>query len=1028
MRPILTALILLLSFGDAHAGEEPASDQGGTSPPPPPGQIESPSSPPPIATVPDPTPAPLPSALLIPSPPRLVRPPEVPFPETAVAAGLEGAVVVEMEVDERGFPRGGVVIREPGGGLGQAVLDALPTAAFDSARNLEGIPVPVRHVFLRLVLDSPAIPDAPPITGTPAAELTSNPELVQFVDAPYPEAALASRLEGSPVLQIDVDARGEVMDVRLDEPAGNGFDEAAVRAAWQFRFKPAQAGDVPVPVTITYAYRFAWQPPPPPLPPPDAPRPEAGISPETAAKRVNPEGPVNLSGVLRERGSRSTLANIEVFIEELEQTSLSDAVGRFSFRGLPEGTWHVLVASPGFEPFRTEEIIRPGEASEVVYYVRPTPSGANRTTVRVREEKKEVQRRTLEISEIEKVPGTFGDPIKAVQNLPGIARSPFDFGLLLVRGSAPEDTGVYVDGIRVPLIYHFGGLRSVLSPVMLDSIDFYPGGYGVTYGRTTGGALDVKSKVQFPKELHGLARIDLIDIEVAVVGPLPRKGDPANPVGGFAVAARRSYLDVVLPAIAPPQLDLSRTSLPRWWDVQGKVQLRPDPRYRFGWFGYASDDAAGLYSEDPITPSDPTSSGEISTRISFTRQMLYLDLKLHPRFTLKGSAAYGFDYNIIDLTQLFRLGASSHSVTTRVDGFWEAFPWLTVHGGADTIVGTYDYEIYFGSADRQSGFTDPNAEKEPLLLEGNNLGMGAGVYLEAIVRPWGERLTLLPGLRFDNYGILDAFSLNTLDPRFSFRVALGRGITTKGSVGIYHQNPQPYEWVEGTGNPDLSAERSPQVTLGGEFQFTDFLSLDIDLFYKSLEDLVVPAFVAENEAGDRLVWENRGQGRIYGGELMLQCKPWHGLQGWIAYTFQRSFRRDNPGDSWYRYDFDQPHILDVVARYQLPGDLAVGARFRLVSGNPYTVSTRLDYDVDSFTYEATSGEYNAERLPTFHQLDIRIDKTFRFRTWKLEAYLEILNVYNRANPEQVTYNFDYSERTYINSLPFLPNLGLRVDF
>src|SRR6185436_5348035 len=92
------------------------------------------------------------------------------------------------------------------------------------------------------------------------------------------------------------------------------------------------------------------------------------------------------------------------------------------------------------------------------------------------------------------VPGTMGDPLRAVQSLPGVARAPFGIGLLVVRGASPADSGVFLDGVQLPALYHFLVGPSVLSPQLIDRIDFYPGGFGVQNGRITAGAVDVTAR------------------------------------------------------------------------------------------------------------------------------------------------------------------------------------------------------------------------------------------------------------------------------------------------------------------------------------------------------------------------------------------------------------------------------------------------------------------------------------------------------------------------------------------------------
>ena len=135
-----------------------------------------------------------------------------------------------------------------------------------------------------------------------------------------------------------------------------------------------------------------------------------------------------------------------------------------------------------------------GEVSVVKLWLRAEQYRENEIVGLYDQPTDEVTRRTITMAEIEQIPGTFGDPVRVVQTLPGAARSPFSTGLLIIRGADPEDSGVYIDGIRVPIIYHITGATSVISPDIIESVDYLPGGYGVQYGRTMGGTVDVKTK------------------------------------------------------------------------------------------------------------------------------------------------------------------------------------------------------------------------------------------------------------------------------------------------------------------------------------------------------------------------------------------------------------------------------------------------------------------------------------------------------------------------------------------------------
>jgi hypothetical protein len=87
-------------------------------------------------------------------------------------------------------------------------------------------------------------------------------------------------------------------------------------------------------------------------------------------------------------------------------------------------------------------------------------------------------------------------------------------------------------------------------------------------------------------------------------------------------------------------------------------------------------------------------------------------------------------------------------------------------------------------------------------------------------------------------------------------------------------------------------------------------------------------------------------------------------------------------------------------------------------------------------FNAASGTYTAipsvapysDRLTTFHQLDIRVDKTYKFKRWQLSTYLDVQNVYNQSNVEGLQYNYNFTARNNVSGLPILPSFGIRGQF
>ncbi len=1004
--------------GSADASQESSGESGSESTLEVSSQEDEVAEPAPIPPEGLPSPADLPAVLDAPLPI---------YPPAALEAGIGGRAVLELQLDADGVVTRATLLEDPGHDMGAAALAAASEVIFDSPPE-EGPDHALRRYFYPVDFvptkpDSTNDAESEQDSAAPeiADELTVLPLLTREQQPEFPVLAREAGIEGEVLLELDLDETGALRSVRMLQaaPPGWGLELEAVRAAWKMRFSPAFAGEVAVPVRITYTYGFTLE---------EQVVETIADSPKQG-ENIDPDGPINFSGFVRERGSRKALSGVEVLIAQLEHSAPTNERGFFEFRGIPAGLHRAIVAVPGYHTFETQEEIQPGEATEVIYFLKERPEGIPETIVRTQREKKEVAKRSITIETIERVPGTFGDPVRIVQNLPGVARSPFDFGLLIVRGSGPEDSAAHIDGIRVPQLFHFGGFRSILTPILLDSVDFYPGGYGSRYGRLTGGILDVRTRQRYESELHGLVQADMLDASAAITGPIRRVSDKSE-IGGFVVAARRSYLDIILPAILPADtIDLGRIVLPQWTDIQGKITLRPHRNHSLSVLAFYSQDRAASRSEDPGKQNNAT-QGEFSFRNDFWRTNVSWTARNRDWFRNDLVLSTGQDIQRFGVGQFATVDALAFWFLMREEAEFGLAPWLDLVAGSDIILGHYDFTFQFNSLDVRTFGSDPNAEREELTIADQNVGFAPSVFIESRFKLADERIRLNPSLRYDHYTVPEQFAFNTLDPRFSFRITPDpeKRLDIKGSAGIYHQNPQGYEILDATGNNELNPEKSYQFSLGAEIQFTDFLSLDVLGFYKRLEDLIVFDQSADLSDGFGSSWVNSGDGHIYGMEVFLRWETFKNFEGWVALTLQRSQRRDHPDWDFYWYDFDQPVILDVVASYRLPYGFRIGARWRYTSGNPDTPVINSIYDSDSDNYIPLQGPYNSDRLPAFHALDIRIDKDFNFRRWKLTVYLDLMNVYNRKNPESKVYNFDYTERTFLYGLPILPNLGFKAQF
>src|SRR5688572_1523330 len=342
--------------------------------------------------------------------------------------------------------------------------------------------------------------------GTPTEQAVTPPKLVKFVEAEYPAAAAAAGLEADVDLVLSIDADGRVTAADVSEARGHGFDEAAQAAALAFRFEPARRGDQAVASKILYRYSFHLDQKP--------------TKPQALPVAV-------LRGRVEVSGGDAALAGARIVIrrdEELVRELVSDAAGHWEARDLAPGRYRLTVSADGFEEYSVSETLGDDEEVSVRYRLVAAVDDGDTTTIVVHGERpaREVTRRTITRREMSRVPGTSGDALRSLQNLPGVARPPSLSGVLMVRGTPPTSTPVFVEGMFLPNVYHLGGLSSVIPTELMEEINFYPGNFSVRFGRALAGVVDAHMReTRDDGRYHGLLQLDLIDVRAVAEGPLP---------------------------------------------------------------------------------------------------------------------------------------------------------------------------------------------------------------------------------------------------------------------------------------------------------------------------------------------------------------------------------------------------------------------------------------------------------------------------------------------------------------------------
>jgi TonB family protein len=869
--------------------------------------------------------------------------------------------------------------------------------------------------------------------------VTKPPKLVKFVPAVYPKDKHDAGVTANVLLSIEIGADGQVGEVEVVQSGGADFDAAAVAAVKQFVFEPAEIDHEPAPVKITYRYAF------------------------TILEQIVKSGPqINFDGVVLERFKKTPMPRVTVTLLDLGGVKgVTDADGHFAFLDVPAGKHKVQLSHPKLVTVVTEELISLGKRRTVKYLVEEREEGVDEEiVVRAPRIKKEAVETRIRTEEARRVPGTQGDTLKVVQNLPGVARSSFGSGQLIVWGSAPNETHVNVDGVEIPTLYHVGGLRSSINSDMTRSIDLAPGTYSADYGRGLGGLVKI-DLASLPKEgVHGYVAADEMDASGLVSTAI-------TPRLRVAVAGRVSYLDRSLALVTSQDVG-DFVPIPRYDDYQARatLALRRDEELTATFLG--SDDRL----QRTIPSNDPGENRTQETDLSWQRFILRYTRLLPDGSSVVVTPSIGLENS----TDALSFGLVPVSLEYRAWQYALRASYRSRLSSAVTLSLGLDMEARSTSLHRHGSLTLPAREGDITVFgqePGNAINDDRWNVLTIDTAPYVNseltfgRLAVVAGLRFEPVlieGSPDLPSNGTVPPRGYGRFVLpenpvellpddavsravrsarvfaiapnprltaayhaAKRLTLTAGAGIYSQPPDPADMSPVFGNPNLTVERSIQVSGGFNYKLRPTLSFEVIGFYKRFIDLV-----ARNENPSPPVAQSLTQdeiGRAYGAQALLRQELLRGFFGWVTYTYSRSERKDHPDTDWRLFDYDQTHVFSILASYQLGHGWEVGSRFRYTTGFPRTPVIGAYANVpDLQASDPIFGAHNSIRIPAFYQLDARAERAFVFRRVKLNVFLDVQNVTNRKNPEEIIYNYNYTTRAYITGFPTLALLGARLEF
>ncbi len=735
---------------------------------------------------------------------------------------------------------------------------------------------------------------------------------------------------------------------------------------------------------------------------------------------------VRIEGRLFEKGTRVPMKETNVFILPHKLKATTDAQGQFAFEAVPEGEFQFVVNAVGFERLEKPDFAAADLTQPRVLFIEKTTYSGFETTIIGQKQKRDDSQKSLKTSQFLNLPGSGGDPVKAVQNLPGVNRVGGFSSQVVIQGSAPQDTKYDVDGHEIPIVFHFGGLTSVVMPEAIEQVDYLSAGYGPEYSRAMGGVISLKTRSPDVKDRDkkSFFFVDTLKSGALVEGRI-------NDHSSYLVSGRYSYVGLFLKAATKDNESFNLTVAPEFSDLTliyaNQLNERDNLKVDF----LASRDTLAFLLKEPVK-DDPTIRGNFSNETNFVRFVPQWSRRLNENQTLRLSAGAGRDLVSVDAgDNYFRLQSWVLTARAETENKWtsSANTQWTSHLGMDHQYSQNKVDLKLPYFQSSGGVSNPVSSSSSKQISINS-GLGNyGFYSRNEVQLADSPLTTLPHVRFDYLGLSHQW---VVSPRLGARWKASDSLTYKAATGIYYQPPQAQEVDSSYGNPNVKAPSAYHYTMGFDKDFrggTDRgYQLAVGLFRRDFQNLVISSsdIVVRDGVTTAEVYNNGGGGRSQGIETQLKFDllPW---SGWISYTYSQAKRWD-PSNSEYNFQYDQTHNLNLVGAYEAARNWRYSARFRYVTGNPITPVTGATFDADNDTYIPTRGAIYSERQQAFIQLDARIDKKWILNREIWSMYLDIQNVLNTKNPESIRYSYNYSEKVSVNGLPVLPSLGVKGEF
>ena len=767
-----------------------------------------------------------------------------------------------------------------------------------------------------------------------------------------------------------------------------------------------------------------------------------------------------IHGKVIDQKTRQGIPYANVYIEGNIQTgTATDSIGRFQIDNAKPGIHRLVVSCIGYKDKLTSEYmvsartpfieVELEEDAQMLGEVTISPSPLRRTT------ESPVSLFVIGLQDIEKIPGANRDISRIVRSFPGVSFSPIGYrNDLIVRGGGPSENRYFMDGIEIPNINHFstqgasGGPVGIINSDLVREINFYTGAFPANRSGALSSVLDFSLFNGNPERQDFKATLGASEVSLSGSGHFSEKTT-------YLFSARQSYLQFMFKLLGLP-------FLPNYIDGQFKIKTRLNDKHELMFLGLGGIDRMKLNTDEkneenefllsylPVVHQDTYTLGASYKHYGGRNtQSLFLSHSyLNNRMTKYVNNDESSEENL-----MLRLRSSEQKTSLRFENRSSIGTWTWKQGTEMSYSRYTNHTIQRFYANQQASWIDYQTD----------LGIWSwGGFVSGDYTSPNQRLTSSFGIRVDASNLAKMKNpFHQLSPRISANYTFNEHWSVAGNVGIYYELP-PYtalgfkdnegNWV----NRELKYQRVASGSMGVNWRPVRQVIVSVEGFYKRYSQM--PLCIIDNiplacKGNDYGIFGNEAlvssaQGRAYGVELLAKWHVPDKINASASLTLYQSEYRNNKNSPYLPSAWDNRYILNMSCVWDLPRQWSLGAKLSMIGGSPYT-----PYDIEkSALVEAWNaqgrpyydyGLYNTERLSSFAQLDLRIDKNYYFKQWRLGWYVRIQNVTGSKlkqqdaflstgiieNPSAPIAEQRYKLRTVKQETgSIIPSIGITVEF